>query len=56
MGRLRGIYALNQGLSNSVEDSLKFIDKFEGIFEDRIKEISAEEKEGTVMVDGMISN
>lgn len=54
MGRLRGIYALNQGLSNSVEDSLKFIDKFEGIFEDRIKEISAEEKEGTVMVDGMI--
>lgn len=54
MGRLRSIYALNQGLPNKVEDKFKFVDKFESIFEDRIREISAEEKEGTVMVDGMI--
>lgn len=54
MGRLRSIYALNQGLPNKVEDKFKFIDKFEGIFEDRIREITSEERESTVMVEGMV--
>lgn len=54
MGRLRGIYALNQGLPNKVEDKFKFIDKFESIFEDRIREITSEEMETTVTMNGMV--
>lgn len=54
MGRLRGIYALNQGLPNKVEDKFKFIDKFETIFEDRIREMTPEDKEAVVTVNGMV--
>lgn len=54
MGRLRGIYALNQGLPNKVEDKFKFIDRFETIFEDRIKEIPKEEWNTLVYTNGQI--
>ena len=53
MGRIRVIYALNQGLANKVPDKFKFIDKFESMFNDRIRELSNEDKEADVMINGV---
>lgn len=52
MGRLRGIYALNQGLPNKVAAKFGFIDKFESIFSDRIREFQESDMDRMIQVRG----